>query len=104
MALESLRRIDHSSRAARTFYNLNRWVSIRIDIIGGLFASTLATYLVYVQDTKSSTTGFSLNMAGRRNAILPFGSLKLLVGFSSMIIWWVRWLNEFEVEGTSSVR
>lgn len=79
-----MERVNRYVRAARAFYNLNRWICIRIDALGGLFAALLAGYLVYFQDQKSSTTGFSLNMA---------------VGFSGMILWWVRILNQFEVEG-----
>ncbi|KAK0208414.1 hypothetical protein DFS33DRAFT_1411920 [Desarmillaria ectypa] len=84
-ARESLSRINRYTRTARTFYNLNRWVCIRIDALGGLFAAALAIYLVYFQDRTASTTGFSLNMA---------------IGFSGLILWWVRTLNEFEVQGT----
>ncbi|TDL28857.1 P-loop containing nucleoside triphosphate hydrolase protein [Rickenella mellea] len=87
---ESMTRIDRYTRAARTFYNLNRWVCIRIDALGGLFAAALAAWLIYRQDlSKASNIGFSLNMA---------------VGFSSMILWWVRVLNEFEVSGNSLER
>jgi len=86
---ESLDRIDKFSRPARTFYNLNRWISIRIDVIGAMFSSGLAAYLVYGTGAihrpgYAAAIGFSLNMA---------------VGFSSMILWWVRILNEFEVSG-----
>ncbi|KAF9786031.1 hypothetical protein BJ322DRAFT_1057551 [Thelephora terrestris] len=93
---ESLDRIDKFSRPARTFYNLNRWISVRIDAIGALFSSGLAVYLVYGTGVlhhhrpgSAAAIGFSLNMA---------------VGFSSMILWWVRVLNEFEVSGNSLER
>ncbi|KAF9650725.1 multidrug resistance-associated ABC transporter [Thelephora ganbajun] len=90
----SLDYIDKFSQPARTFYNLNRWISIRIDIIGALFSSGLAAYLVYGTGAihrpgYAAAIGFSLNMA---------------VGFSSMILWWVRILNEFEVSGNSLER
>ncbi|KAI0650859.1 multidrug resistance-associated ABC transporter [Trametes meyenii] len=81
---ESYRRIDRYVRAGRTFYNLNRWVSIRIEALGALFAACLAAYLVYGSHARAANTGFSLNMA---------------VGFSGMILWWIRILNEFEVNG-----
>ncbi|KAG5648264.1 hypothetical protein DXG03_006223 [Asterophora parasitica] len=61
---ESLNRINRYTRSARTFYNLNRWICVRIDFFGALFAASLAAYLVYFQDLKASNTGFSLNMAG----------------------------------------
>lgn len=82
---QSISRINKYTRAARTFFNLNRWICIRIDALGGLFAASLAAYLVYGHTKAAETTGFSLNMA---------------VGFSGMILWWVRILNEFEVQGT----
>ncbi|PBK89704.1 hypothetical protein ARMGADRAFT_1167459 [Armillaria gallica] len=88
-AQESLSRINRYTRTARTFYNLDRWVCIRISALGGLFAAALAVYLVYFQDRTASTTGFSLNMA---------------IGFSGLILWWVRKLNEFEVQGNSLER
>ncbi|KAJ3718421.1 hypothetical protein C8R42DRAFT_723772 [Lentinula raphanica] len=86
---ESLRRIDKFSRAARTYYNLNRWITIRVDALGALLSCVLAVYLVYYRGQSASNTGFSLNMA---------------VGFSSLILWWVRTLNEFEVQGNSLER
>ncbi|KAF8610641.1 hypothetical protein BDV93DRAFT_484022 [Ceratobasidium sp. AG-I] len=87
---EALRRIDKYTRAGRTFYNLNRWICIRMDILGGAFAATLAAYLLYVRTSMdASDTGFSLNMA---------------VAFSGGILWWVRTLNEFEVQGNSLER
>ncbi|KAH7910707.1 hypothetical protein BJ138DRAFT_73634 [Hygrophoropsis aurantiaca] len=87
---ESLSRIDRYTKSARMFYNLNRWVSIRIDAAGALFSSGLAAYLVYGRSAaQASNIGFSLNMA---------------VGFSSMILWWVRMLNEVEVNGNSLER
>ncbi|KAI8982789.1 multidrug resistance-associated ABC transporter [Trametes punicea] len=86
---ESFRRIDRYVRAARTFYNLNRWVSIRIEALSALFAACLATYLVYGSHARAANTGFSLNMA---------------VGFSGMILWWIRILNEFEINGNSLER
>ncbi|KAG9098020.1 hypothetical protein FS749_004906 [Ceratobasidium sp. UAMH 11750] len=87
---EALKRIDKYTRAARTFYNLNRWICIRMDTLGGAFAAGLAAYLVYARTSaNASDTGFSLTMA---------------VAFSGGILWWVRILNEFEVQGNSLER
>ncbi|KDQ56810.1 hypothetical protein JAAARDRAFT_131890 [Jaapia argillacea MUCL 33604] len=81
---ESLRRIDRYTRSGRVFHNLNRWIGMRIDALGGIFAAALAAYLVYGRQLSSaSDTGFSLTMA---------------VGFSSLILAWVRIFNSFEVE------
>ncbi|KAL0950661.1 hypothetical protein HGRIS_007447 [Hohenbuehelia grisea] len=82
-------RIDRYSRTGRTFYNLNRWVSVRTDLLGGLFTGSLAIYLLYGKDQSAANTGFSLNMA---------------VGFSTMIMWVVRMFNEFEVQGNRYFR
>jgi hypothetical protein len=78
-----------------------RWICIRVDALGGLFAAGLAAvglvtsisrlifnttsqYLVYGRpDENASDTGFSITMA---------------VTFSGMILWWVRVLNEVEGE------
>ncbi|KAH9019338.1 hypothetical protein EDB83DRAFT_2508436 [Lactarius deliciosus] len=81
---ESYRRIDRYSRANRSFWNMNRWINLRTDFLGGLFAASLAAYLIYLPNERSlpSDTGFSLTMA---------------IGFSSLILWWVRNLNNFEV-------
>ncbi|KAG8900334.1 hypothetical protein FRC00_013442 [Tulasnella sp. 408] len=79
--LENMKRIDFYSRPGRTFYNLNRWISARIDFLGGLFAAAL--------ERNSSDTGFSLTMA---------------LSFTSMLLWWVRLLNDFEVQGNSLER
>ncbi|KAH9166805.1 hypothetical protein EDB89DRAFT_2245995 [Lactarius sanguifluus] len=76
---ESYRRIDRYSRANRSFWNMNRWITLRIDFLGGLFAASLAAYLIYVPNERSlpSDTGFSLTMA------------RFPVGFSGLILWWV---------------
>ncbi|KAH9972688.1 hypothetical protein BJV74DRAFT_879749 [Russula compacta] len=88
---ESYRRIDRYMRAGRSFYDMNRWISLRVDFLGGLFAAALAAFLVYVPNRRvlPSDTGFSLNMA---------------IGFSSMIFWWVRVFNNFEVNCNSLER
>ncbi|EMD41584.1 hypothetical protein CERSUDRAFT_110134 [Gelatoporia subvermispora B] len=86
---ESMKRIDRFTRAAVPFYNLNRWICIRLDALGGLFASSLAVYLIYFTNIRASNIGFSLNMA---------------VGFAQMILWWIRIMNELELSGTSLER
>jgi len=86
---ESYRRINRYSRVSVIFWGLNRWVCIRIDTLGAAFTAALAGYLVYAKSATASNTGFSLNMA---------------VGFSGMILWWVRMLNELEVNGNSLER
>ncbi|TBU52681.1 P-loop containing nucleoside triphosphate hydrolase protein [Dichomitus squalens] len=75
-------RIDRWTRASNTFYNLNRWVIVRADLVGTIFTVSLATYLTYFTKLNASNIGFSLNMA---------------IAFSSKVFEFVRTLNTFEV-------
>ncbi|TFY61104.1 hypothetical protein EVG20_g7183 [Dentipellis fragilis] len=89
---EAYNRINRYTRAARTHYNLNRWVCIRIDALGGLFTAGLAAYLIYGPSRNErvpSEAGFSITMA---------------VSFSGIILYWVRILNALEVDGNSLER
>ncbi|KAJ7069529.1 hypothetical protein C8F01DRAFT_1245729 [Mycena amicta] len=86
---ESLVKIDRYTRAARNHYNLNRWVSVRVDILAGSFSAGLAAYLVYIRPTSAGDTGFLINMA---------------VTFTQMLLWTVRFLNDFEVQANSLER
>ncbi|RPD70679.1 P-loop containing nucleoside triphosphate hydrolase protein [Lentinus tigrinus ALCF2SS1-7] len=81
---EAYNRIDRYSRAAITHVNLNRWVGIRVDLIGTMFSTSLAAYLTYGGHLSASNTGFSLAMA---------------TAFTSTIMHSVRMFNEFEVSG-----
>ncbi|KZT60636.1 hypothetical protein CALCODRAFT_492173 [Calocera cornea HHB12733] len=88
--VELRKRADAYSRPSRTFYNLNRWITTRADLLGAGFSSGLAAYLVYVKNSiGASTTGFSLTMA---------------IGFSSMILYWVRVSNMVEISANSLER
>ena len=63
---------------------MDRWIDMRIDILANFLPLCLGFYLVYVQRVSPSVTGFSLSMA---------------VTFSNMILWWIFFSNQFEVEG-----
>ncbi|KAF5309503.1 hypothetical protein D9619_012343 [Psilocybe cf. subviscida] len=86
---EASKRIDHYTRISRLTYNLNRWIGSRIDNIGNVYYAALACYLVYGPSIGSSNTGFTLNMAS---------------DFCTMILWWVRIFNDFEVQSNSLER
>ncbi|KAJ7460660.1 hypothetical protein FB451DRAFT_1353280 [Mycena latifolia] len=77
---ELFSKIDRYSRASRNFGNLNRWVAVRVDILGSLFLAALAAYLVYIKQAGPSETGFLINMA------VSFTASLLLIAsvFSSM--------------------
>ncbi|KAI0782171.1 hypothetical protein C8Q75DRAFT_811859 [Abortiporus biennis] len=88
--LESFKRIDRMSRAARIFFDLNRWISVRTDALAWGFSAALAAYLTYGKsDIGSANTGFSLTMA---------------TGFSSLLLIWIRTFNLFETNGNSLER
>ncbi|KAF8722474.1 P-loop containing nucleoside triphosphate hydrolase protein, partial [Rhizoctonia solani] len=90
MRKEMQRKIDTHTRAARTFWNLNRWIAIRMEALGALFSAGLAAWLVYGRNnTDASDAGFSLNTA---------------IALSGGILWWVRTLNEFQVQTNSLER
>lgn len=48
----------------RELLTRSRWICIRIESLGGLFAASLAAYLIYGGRVEASDTGFSLTMAG----------------------------------------
>lgn len=80
---ESMNRIDKYLRISRVTYNLNRWIGVRIDILGGTFSAGLAAYLVYGRSIGASNTGFSLNMTAE---------------LCSTLLYLVRYFNDFEVQ------
>ncbi|KAF8157940.1 multidrug resistance-associated ABC transporter [Crassisporium funariophilum] len=86
---ESLKRINHYIRVARMSYNLNRWIGVRIDVLGSLLTAALASYLVYGGSVGAANIGFSLNM---------------IVELSMIILWGVRFFNELEVQANSLER
>ncbi|KAM5539771.1 hypothetical protein V8D89_006584 [Ganoderma adspersum] len=86
---EAYTRIDRYSRVAITNVNLNRWVTIRVDLVGTLLVTALAVWLMYFSPLSASNTGFSLAIAA---------------AFSNNILHWVRVFNELETSGNSLER
>ncbi|KAJ6619498.1 P-loop containing nucleoside triphosphate hydrolase protein [Mycena sp. CBHHK59/15] len=83
---ESTARIDHFIRPAITFWNLNRWIAMRSDVLGGVFTSGLGWYLVYGGGAHygAANVGFSITTA---------------VSFTSMILIWVKIFNGLQLDG-----
>uniref|UniRef100_A0A8H8CHL8 P-loop containing nucleoside triphosphate hydrolase protein n=1 Tax=Psilocybe cubensis TaxID=181762 RepID=A0A8H8CHL8_PSICU len=86
---ESLRRIDHYSKIARVSYNLNRWLSIRIDFIGAFFTGGVASYLVSQTNLSSGNIGFAL---------------KMVIFFNRLVLYLVMEHNDLEVQANSLER
>ena len=80
---ESYKLVDHFAKIKGPSYNINRWVAIRSDLLGATFTAGLAAYLLAKKTINAANIGFSLNMS---------------IEFCSMIIWLVRYYNEFEVK------
>ncbi|KAJ7676645.1 P-loop containing nucleoside triphosphate hydrolase protein [Mycena polygramma] len=82
-------RIDRYTRTARNYWNLNRWLNVRMEVLGSMFSASLATYLVYIKHTDAGNSGFLLNMA---------------ITFTYLLLWVVRRINDFEIQGNSLER
>ncbi len=61
----------------------DRWIAIRMDSLGGLFAGIVAAWLVYGGTFSAGTVGFTLT---------------LISAFSGMLVSWIRLINEAEVQ------
>ena len=48
-------------------FTAHSWVTIRIDFIGTLFATSLSIYLTYISSLSAANIGFSLAMAGEHD-------------------------------------
>ncbi|KAJ3715756.1 P-loop containing nucleoside triphosphate hydrolase protein [Lentinula raphanica] len=87
MVIERLAtRVDKYSRSARVFYNLQRWMALRMHVISALFIAFLAWYMVYIQKASASDTGFSLNMGATFTGAI-FGwiiNMNMLEGHSDL--------------------
>ncbi|KAH8072270.1 P-loop containing nucleoside triphosphate hydrolase protein [Cristinia sonorae] len=86
---ESFVRIDKYTRTSRAFNEVNRWMSVRIETMGAVFAAGIAAYLVYGRTASASNTGFALNMA---------------VGFCDLIRHCIYAVNSMEVQANSLER
>lgn len=77
-------RINTLSRAMCTFFDVNRWIGMRIDTLSGIFAASVSVYLVYGNKVSAGAAGFTISM---------------VLGFSRQMIWWVRMYNMLEIQG-----
>jgi hypothetical protein len=80
---ESMKRINHYTKIARNSNTLNRWISVRMDLLGAIFTSSLAAYLLHNRALSAANTGFSLAMA---------------IEFTHDILWVVYCYNAFEID------
>ena len=83
--------------------SVDRWITIRIDVLGNALSTVLAAYLTYVARISASEAGFALTMAGAYwCGFMRTSELSCYtVGFSSFILGWMRMFNDFQVMGRS---
>ncbi|KAF7291603.1 hypothetical protein HMN09_01251400 [Mycena chlorophos] len=88
---ESAVRIDLFSRPAVSFWNLNRWITVRSDTFGAVYSAALGWYLLMgpASDQDAANVGFSLTMA---------------MSMTGMILWWVRGINNLQLEANNLER
>ncbi|KZT36414.1 P-loop containing nucleoside triphosphate hydrolase protein [Sistotremastrum suecicum HHB10207 ss-3] len=86
---ESMKRIDAHTRVARTYWCLNRWIGVRMDMIAIVFSGVVISYMVYGRETPAATVGFTL---------------VLINSFSRQLLEWVRQVNNLEVQSNSVER
>ncbi|EJC97739.1 P-loop containing nucleoside triphosphate hydrolase protein [Fomitiporia mediterranea MF3/22] len=86
---ELKKRIDVLARSSYCFYDINRWVSIRMDFLGAIFGGVVAAYLAYGSKIPAGYAGFTLSS---------------VLSFSSQILFWVRIYNLAEIQANSLER
>ncbi|TDL20540.1 P-loop containing nucleoside triphosphate hydrolase protein [Rickenella mellea] len=82
-------RQDVYTRAALTFFTINRWINIRADCLGTMFSSVVTVYLVYFTTTRAGSVGLTLTV---------------VTAFAQEILWWVRLYNLTEIQSNSLER
>lgn len=82
-------KIDILSRSSYCFYDINRWVSIRMDTLGSIFSCIVASYLVFSGKLEAGFAGFTISV---------------VLSFSRMILYWIRIYNLLEIQANSLER
>lgn len=80
---ESLKRINHYSRLSKNSYDLNRWMAVRTDLLGAMFAAAVASYLLLKKNQSAGVIGFSLTSS---------------MGICDLLLYVVRCWNDFEIQ------
>ncbi|KAJ7069872.1 P-loop containing nucleoside triphosphate hydrolase protein, partial [Mycena amicta] len=88
---ESGRRVDLFTRPAISFWNLNRWITVRSDTLGAVYSASLGWYLLLGPGSNqdAANVGFSLTMA---------------MSMTGMILWWVRVTNTLQLDANNLER
>ena len=82
--MDMRKRINKYTRTALTFYHVNRWISVRMDVLGAVFSGIITTYLVYGGRLEAGYAGFTLS---------------IVLSFTRQVLVWIRVYNMLEIEG-----
>lgn len=77
------KKVNLYTRASLALYDTNRWIAVRVETLGGLFAGSVSVYFIYGSNMSAGYIGFTLSM---------------LVNFSRLVLIWVRVYNDFELK------
>ncbi|KAG6834827.1 hypothetical protein H0H93_007119 [Arthromyces matolae] len=80
---KSMSLVDDYSRVSLVFNGLSRWIAVRVDALGGIFAALLGVYYVYYNAAGVSASNSAFTLA-------------LAVGFGRMVLGFVQFMNMFE--------
>jgi hypothetical protein len=78
-------RQDVYTQAALTYFTINRWIGIRAEGLGAMFSTVVTAYLVYGTKARAGSVGLTLTV---------------LTAFAQDILYWVRFYNLLEIQGT----
>ncbi|TDL15052.1 P-loop containing nucleoside triphosphate hydrolase protein [Rickenella mellea] len=82
-------RQDVYTRAALTYFTINRWIGIRAEGLGAMFSTVVTAYLVYGTKARAGSVGLTLTV---------------LTAFVQDILYWVRFYNLLEIQANSLER
>ncbi|KLO18951.1 P-loop containing nucleoside triphosphate hydrolase protein [Schizopora paradoxa] len=82
-------KINLYTRASFALYDNNRWISVRVESLGGLFAAAVSVYFIYGSNLPAGYIGFTLS---------------IVVNFADIVRDWVGSYNNLELQANSVER
>lgn len=82
--LQFMQYLNASNLCSGTYWTLNRWIALRIDLLNTALTTALGIYLVYLRPTQVSNVGFSLSM---------------VLDVSKSVLVFVKLYNRWELQG-----
>ncbi|THC93221.1 hypothetical protein EYZ11_007303 [Aspergillus tanneri] len=66
-------RIDHHAQAAWNLWLFNRWLGFRMSIVGAIFSTATAAFVVYMPSISAALAGFAMSFALQYNYAVAMG-------------------------------